>query len=120
FSLKRASSGCPGWAAFLIFTRRDEETGARHEDSQQLEVAQVAPPRLPRDPPPRTHLRHQQDEPALQGSPGLSRGGQALKNHGFRTHLRQLGADFPRLIFHPSFTWVNIESGPRSRVMRRV
>src|SRR6185503_19394040 len=42
-----------------------------HEDSQFIEVAEVAPPGLPRDPPPRPHLRHQQDEPPLQGAAGL-------------------------------------------------
>ena len=44
----------------------------RHEDSQFPEVAEVAAPRLPRDPPPGPHLRHKQDQPPLQGAPGLT------------------------------------------------
>ncbi|CAA9518532.1 MAG: LSU ribosomal protein L36p @ LSU ribosomal protein L36p, zinc-independent, partial [uncultured Sphingomonadaceae bacterium] len=41
------------------------------EDPQFVEVPEVAPPRLPRDPPPGPDLRHQQDQPPLQGTPGL-------------------------------------------------
>ena len=43
----------------------------RHEDPQFAEVAQGPPPGQPRDPSSRPHLRHQQDEPPLQGAPGL-------------------------------------------------
>src|SRR5438270_8024293 len=48
------------------------EQAPGHEDSQQFEVAQDAPPGLPCHPPPRPDLRHQQDEPAVQGAPGLT------------------------------------------------
>src|SRR5512144_502340 len=51
-------------------TRHEQAPG--HEDSQFIEVAESAPPGLPRHPPPRPDLRHQQDEPPLQGAPGLS------------------------------------------------
>ncbi len=45
-----------------------------HEDPQLAQVLEVASPRLPRDPPPGPHLRHQQDQPPLQGAPGLTVG----------------------------------------------
>ncbi|CAA9540496.1 MAG: LSU ribosomal protein L36p @ LSU ribosomal protein L36p, zinc-independent, partial [uncultured Sphingosinicella sp.] len=41
------------------------------EDPQLAQILEVASPRLPRDPSPGPHLRHQQDEPPLQGPPGL-------------------------------------------------
>ncbi|CAA9522345.1 MAG: LSU ribosomal protein L36p @ LSU ribosomal protein L36p, zinc-independent, partial [uncultured Sphingomonas sp.] len=41
------------------------------EDSQLAQVVEGPPPGLPRDPPARADLRHQQDEPALQGAAGL-------------------------------------------------
>jgi hypothetical protein len=47
------------------------EQAPGHEDSQFIEVAEVAPPGLPCHPPPRPDLRHQQDEPAFQGASGL-------------------------------------------------
>ena len=55
-------------------TGKSARTGRRsgHEDPQFPEVPQVAPSRLPRDPPPGPHLRHQQDQPPVQGAPGLS------------------------------------------------
>jgi hypothetical protein len=49
---------------------RDEQAPG-HEDSQFAKVAEVAPPGLPSDPPSRPDLRHQQDQPPLQGAPGL-------------------------------------------------
>ena len=71
------------WAAGLrtypttLVTRHEQAPG--HEDSQFFEVAQVAPPGLPSHPPPRPHLRHQQDEPPVQGSPGLRPCASALR-----------------------------------------
>ena len=42
-----------------------------HEDSQQPEVLEGPPSRLPRHPPSRPHLCDQQDQPPVQGAPGL-------------------------------------------------
>jgi len=50
-------------------TKHEQAPG--HEDSQFIEVAESAPPGLPSHPPSRPHLRDQQDEPPLQGAPGL-------------------------------------------------
>jgi 2-haloacid dehalogenase len=44
----------------------------RHEDRQLAQVAQGPAPRQSRHPPSRPDLRHQQDEPPLQGAPGLT------------------------------------------------
>jgi len=43
-----------------------------HEDPQFAQIAQGSSSRQSRDPSARPHLRHQQDEPSLQGAPGLS------------------------------------------------
>jgi len=44
----------------------------RHEGRQLIEDSEEAAPQLPCCAPPRSRLRDQQDEPALQGTPGLS------------------------------------------------
>ncbi len=46
--------------------------GKSHEGPQLPQVAQAAPPRLPDRAPPRPDLCDQQDQPPVQGAPGLS------------------------------------------------
>jgi len=59
-------------------TQATETQGRRHEDPQLAEIAERASSRQSRDPSPRPHLRHQQDEPPLQGAPGLKQGLRAV------------------------------------------
>jgi len=42
-----------------------------HQGRQLAEIGQAAPQGLPRHPAQGAGLRHQQDQPALQGAPGL-------------------------------------------------
>ena len=60
----------PIWSAPQFSRERGPEQN--NEDQELTEVAEGAPPRLPRDPSQGPGLRHQQDAEALQGTPGLN------------------------------------------------
>jgi 2-haloacid dehalogenase len=71
--LTKAASATRWAPRFLSNSTDRRQAGVPgHEDPQLAQVLEVASPRLPRDPPPGPHLRHQQDEPPVQGAPGLT------------------------------------------------
>jgi hypothetical protein len=91
---------------------RETSKAPGHEDPQFPEVAEVASPRLPGHPPPRPHLRHQQDEPAVQGKARLSSG------DGFVPPLKAFIS--PQLIFTARSRRLDYKATMRSGVMKRL
>ena len=68
----------PGLARDVCRLRPIPSPGASHEDQEFAQSLAQAPSQQPRGTPPRAPLRHQQDQPPVQGAPGL---GSSLRSY---------------------------------------